>query len=100
MSWAGADDTWSESDVTFATWLAAMSTFRHTQVLAEALAPAKTVAPEPRKTTERPFPKKPPKTPRPQHVAEHLPTATETFTAQQIQTAERLLGITTTKENS
>lgn len=93
MSWHGPDDSWHESDVTFATWLAAMATFRHRQVLAEALTPTVQATPEARK--ERPYPKKPLKTPRPQHVAEHLPTQTETFTDQQIRLAERLLGITT-----
>lgn len=96
MTWTGPDDTWTESDVTFATWLAAMATFRHRQVLAEALTPTVQTTPEAR--TIRPHPKKPLKTPRPQHVAEHLPTELDTFTDQQTRLAERLLGITT-KEN-
>lgn len=96
MSWAGADDSWLESDVTFATWLMAMATFQHRQVLAEALTPRVQATPVARET--RPYPKATPKPPRPRHVAEHLPTETETFTNQQIRTAERLLGLDT-KEN-
>lgn len=92
MTWIGPDDTWLESDVTFATWLCAMATFRHRQVLAEALTPSTQKQPEPRKG--RPIPKTPPKPPRPRHVEEHLPTETETFTDQQTRLAERLLGIT------
>lgn len=98
MSWAGPDDTWLESDMTFATWLSAMATFRHRQVLAEALTPARTVTPEPSK--ERPYPKKPLKTPRPRMVAEHVPTDTDIFTDQQMTKGAEILARIERRKNA